>query len=295
MNRELPPLARRLSCGNDRIRGNGRPPRLCNQSGGVADLRKQIDMTNGTCTVDECEHAHVAKGLCGMHYQRLRKRGSLALPPQRECSVDGCVQKHHGRGYCNTHRARLLATGTLEAAPRVRKTCTFTGCERPAVSASLCGGHAQQAKRGATLKTLRPTWKSTIRDEQGRKRCSTCKGWKPEADFYPTPKQSDGLVSYCKRCDRSLRLQRSYGITVDQYDAMLAAQDGGCAICGDVPKNGQSLPVDHDHACCPGRKKSCGQCVRGLLCEDCNRVLGMFRDDRERFQSAITYLTRRRP
>jgi hypothetical protein len=261
----------------------------------VADLRKQIDMSNGTCTVDECEHAHVAKGLCGMHYQRLRKRGSLALPPQRECTVDGCEQKHFGRGYCNTHHRRWAATGSVELAPRVRKTCAFTECARPAISNSLCASHAQQVRRGAQLKQLRSNWKSTIRDERGHKRCSACRNWLPVERFYPSPKQSDGLMTYCKRCDRGARLLRNYGITLDRYEAMLDAQGGACAICGAVPDEGPSLHVDHDHACCPGRKKSCGGCVRGLLCEDCNRVLGMFRDDPARFRSAIDYLARRRP
>lgn len=249
-------------------------------------------MGNGTCTVDACERPHLAKGLCAMHYQRLNRLGSTVLPPERNCSVEGCEGKHFGRGYCNTHNARLRRTGTLDVAPRVRKTCTFTDCGRPAVSNSLCGGHAQQANRGAELKPLRPTWKPTIRNEQGHKRCSRCTAWKPEEDFYPSPKQADGLTSCCKRCDRSLRLKRNYGITADQYDAMLAEQGGMCAICGGAPKDGPSLHVDHDHACCATYKKSCGRCVRGLLCEDCNRVLGMFRDDPARFQSAIAYLTR---
>jgi hypothetical protein len=260
----------------------------------MADLREQIDMTNGTCTVDECVRSHLAKGLCAMHYQRLRKRGSTALPPERKCSVDGCEQKHFGRGYCSTHNRRMRTTGSFEVTPRVRKTCTFAECGRPAVSNSLCGGHAQQANRGVELRALRSTWKSTIRDEHGHKRCSSCTSWKAESDFYPSPKQADRLTSWCKRCDRSFRLQRNYGITADQYDAMLAEQGGCCAICGEAPQDGQSLHVDHDHACCPGRKESCGQCLRGLLCEDCNRALGMFRDDVTRFESAIAYLSRDR-
>ncbi|KUN03186.1 hypothetical protein AQI95_24675 [Streptomyces yokosukanensis] len=91
-----------------------------------------------------------------------------------------------------------------------------------------------------------------------------------------------------------MRLRRNYGISADHYDSMLAAQGGGCAICRVAPGEGTSLAVDHDHACCPGRKKSCGECLRGLLCEDCNRVLGMFRDDPARFESAIGYLARGR-
>lgn len=59
------------------------------------------------------------------------------------------------------------------------------------------------------------------------------------------------------------RLQRTYGITLDQYDLMLEAQGGRCAIC---PRPAESmntrLHVDHDHK---------SQIVRGLLCFWCNR------------------------
>lgn len=61
-----------------------------------------------------------------------------------------------------------------------------------------------------------------------------------------------------------------YGLTPEQFDAMLEAQGGGCAICG---HSDRSLEVDHDHTCCPG-KKTCGKCVRGILCRRCNRGLG---------------------
>lgn len=227
----------------------------------MADLREQIDMTH------------------------------------RTCDVSGCGRKHYAHGYCNTHMRRWKKTGDPGPAAIVRQKradCSFSNCGRPAVSHGLCNSHRNQRRRGQQLAPLRSRNKSTTRDEHGRKPCSTCKNWLAPTEFYPNPKLSDGLTTYCKRCDRSARLLRNYGITADQYDAMLDEQGGTCAICPAVPKDGQSLHVDHDHACCPGRKKSCGQCVRGLLCEDCNRVLGMFRDDTTRLQSAIDYLSRER-
>jgi len=57
-------------------------------------------------------------------------------------------------------------------------------------------------------------------------------------------------------------------ITSEQYEAMLSAQHGACAIC-ERPETGRRLAVDHDKKCCPG-KYSCGRCVRALLCRACN-------------------------
>ena len=139
------------------------------------------------------------------------------------------------------------------------------------------------------MTVLREVWKSTDRDDQGRKRCRTCREWKPESAFYPKPDHTDGLTGYCAQCDRNARILGRYGITAERFDEMLAEQGGGCAICR-RPSKGNNLSVDHDHACCSTRKKSCGKCVRGLLCEDCNRAIGMFEDDHERLKRALEYL-----
>lgn len=77
---------------------------------------------------------------------------------------------------------------------------------------------------------------------------------------------------------RRSHLKRFYGITPDQYDAIIEAQGGGCGICGAVSE--KRMHVDHDHACCPGRR-CCGSCVRGILCLTCNRLLGWFENNRE--------------
>jgi hypothetical protein len=49
-------------------------------------------------------------------------------------------------------------------------------------------------------------------------------------------------------------------------------------MCRKPERGGRQLAVDHDHACCATRMRSCGRCVRGLLCSECNRVLGFFED-----------------
>jgi hypothetical protein len=72
-------------------------------------------------------------------------------------------------------------------------------------------------------------------------------------------------------------LKYKYNMTPEDYDRMFEAQGGVCAICcrkpNEIKKRGtKRLHIDHDHLCCPG-SRSCGECVRGLLCFHCNRLL----------------------
>lgn len=90
--------------------------------------------------------------------------------------------------------------------------------------------------------------------------------------------------------NRAWALKSIYGITVEQYDEMLATQNGVCFICGDPPDpNGvraaSRLHVDHCHATGTNRK---------LLCLCCNNGLGHFRDDPARLRSAAEYLEQHR-
>ncbi|MFF0790381.1 endonuclease domain-containing protein [Streptomyces spiralis] len=114
----------------------------------------------------------------------------------------------------------------------------------------------------------------------------TCTGYrkrKPLSDFHRDG--SGGHLTRCRACRsvtrkawrdsysekqsayrRRSKLSR-YGLTEDEYEAMLAAQQGGCAMCGQQCQTERRLAVDHDHV--SGR-------VRGLLCLTCNRGLGAY-------------------
>jgi hypothetical protein len=62
-----------------------------------------------------------------------------------------------------------------------------------------------------------------------------------------------------------------------------------CEICG-ADNSGRPMNFDHDHACCPPPKRSCGNCFRGWICNDCNLALGHVYDDPERLRALIAYL-----
>lgn len=71
------------------------------------------------------------------------------------------------------------------------------------------------------------------------------------------------------------RLFSAYGVSENSYEALMSLQGRKCGICGlpgsEAP---QRLSVDHDHSCCNSPAKSCGSCVRGLLCGNCNLKSG---------------------
>lgn len=142
------------------------------------------------------------------------------------------------------------------------------------------------------------------------KKCSVCKLEKDFSEFYNYKAKKDGKSYRCKSCDDSARkkwasanplkakqsarerqLKHKYGIDFEEYSRLLKEQDGCCAICkedrnrtsGDNPEK-WNYAVDHDH--------STGK-VRGLLCNQCNRGLGMFKDEPELLEKALQYLRSR--
>lgn len=76
---------------------------------------------------------------------------------------------------------------------------------------------------------------------------------------------------------------RNYGIQPEDYDRMLEEQGGGCYICGKQPEERKALHIDHDH--------ETGS-VRGLLCANHNRGLGLFSDSPMLIIKTLEYLVR---
>ena len=156
-------------------------------------------------------------------------------------------------------------------------------------------------------------------EEVTTKVCTKCGQEKPLEKFHRNAQCRDGRRPDCGSCNvksaiasrermqaedpegyrlhrRNITIKDRHQITQEEYNALLEAQGGGCAICGtSTPGMGHAhLSVDHDHACCP-HERSCGKCIRGLLCGPCNNGLGRFRDDPERLRKAASYLERGGP
>lgn len=84
-----------------------------------------------------------------------------------------------------------------------------------------------------------------------------------------------------KQVSRDKEYRRKYGIGLDEYNNILKAQQGVCAICQNSCNTGMNLAVDH----CHDTKK-----VRGLLCKNCNTAIGLFMEDIENMNKAIEYI-----
>jgi hypothetical protein len=124
--------------------------------------------------------------------------------------------------------------------------------------------------------------------------CPACQQELPRTSFGKNRSNADGLTGYCRPCHaakaketyirlygstREYHLRRRYGITSADYDAMVEAQGGLCALCRErAPEH-----VDHDHVT---------GAVRGVLCSCCNQGLGNFRDSVASLRAAVDYLER---
>lgn len=144
----------------------------------------------------------------------------------------------------------------------------------------------------------------SIKTRDGRQaRCRECLQESRREKYLKDKKQKDfkekARLYYSKNIDQyksryqeqkndiwAYRILKNYNLTVEEYEAMMQEQEYSCAICY---KFSDKLVVDHDHSCCPG-SKSCGQCVRGLLCTQCNSGIGFLKDNEFILYSAIDYI-----
>lgn len=180
-------------------------------------------------------------------------------------------------------------------------TCSAEGCAEPVSSRGLCLSHYGKARYQANTEKMREqararyhankeAGKARVNDWGKRnpeKRKAYCRKW--------VENNRERVAANARRHWHKHReakaderkdwtLRYAYGISLDEYRAMLEAQGGGCAICGVVPpEDKRPLCVDHDHDT---------GAVRGLLCDLCNQGLGSLRDSLDLIRKALEYLER---
>ncbi len=117
------------------------------------------------------------------------------------------------------------------------------------------------------------------------KTCTICKQSKPLEAFHRScVMKRDGRIKQCKKCVMAKRkgqhdwIRMRYGVTKEEYESMIADQEGRCKLCLRPTKR---LCVDHCHSTMR---------IRGLLCNKCNVAIALLGEDETLFCRAIDYL-----
>src|ERR1017187_817263 len=106
--------------------------------------------------------------------------------------------------------------------------------------------------------------------------------------FRDKEKERQTRYPYDSEAQRRSWLKSVYDMTPGEWDDLFEAQNGSCAICGEV---GKKLQIDHDHDCCPATlRRYCGGCNRGLICFNCNTLLGLSKENPKTLLAAVHYL-----
>lgn len=126
----------------------------------------------------------------------------------------------------------------------------------------------------------KPLSEYSKKNQKGRK-----EKLQPKCKSCATEETKQWRLSQSPERIKDLYYKRTYGMSLEDFNFMLWKQNGSCKICKRELKlnklNGDSAVVDHCH--------STGK-VRGILCNECNRGLGYFKDDVNSLKEAIHYL-----
>lgn len=207
------------------------------------------------CSCENCYNKVVAKGMCETHYRRVKKHGN----PNTARSADWGKREKHPLydSWCWMRKMR----GRTSIEPSWDDFWKFVEAigDRPSPQHRLS---KYDKEKGFTLGNV--FWKETIADSTNRNEYA--KQWRKA-----NPDKA-------KNAD----LKKMYGITIEDFHALRESQKCSCKICGTHENmESQSLVVDHCHT--TGK-------VRGLLCSNCNRALGLFKESTTVINNAINYL-----
>lgn len=222
--------------------------------------------------------------MCDVHYRAELARRN---PP---CSVPGCDRTTKAKGYCDKHYLRLLAHGHVfntrdedwggrEKHPLYK---TWVGFRRGRPK-TMCGEWANDFWKFADAVGDRPHRHALRRIDAKKPLGPVNWHW---VEMIPLPQRAEYMRRWNAKNpknERRYRLKKMFGITIDDFERMDAEQGGVCAICQKPPTGRQkNLCVDHCHT--TGR-------VRGLLCDKCNRAIGLLDENPDTINRAVSYLS----
>lgn len=202
----------------------------------------------------------------------------MSIKPKCSAQSSDCYSvyvKHANLCYFHYNRKRNSRELTARKnQPRIdsegnKLPCRYPGCPRPLHRRGYCFGHAKQEAAKLPLT-----------------------GFTAQCEVFECEEivtlALGGVV--CRK-----HRQQAWRFNISQVELVKFWGKGKCWNFG--CENIGNLHMDHDHSCCPpGKykrgKHSCGNCVRGMLCKDCNTTLGQMKESPRKIRGLANYLNR---
>ena len=263
-------------------------------------MPRGIRIGEQVCSVEGCDKQVRSLNLCNAHYQRMYLYGRTERAYGKRvgavCSVDGCEKSVKGKGLCPSHYQLYLRYGKPEklVAKRITKHPLYIIWWQRKKDGNLCeewkdfsvfvDAVGERPAKNFALVRLHDEpygpnnfeWREHLQRKEGESiKAFNARQWASQRKAKPLS-------------ERARHYPRNFGITLEQYEDMVKAQNNLCAIC-EKPElqidhrtgNIRRLAVDHNHK----TKK-----VRDLLCRRCNQTIGHFEEDLNLLEAMKNYL-----
>lgn len=263
-------------------------------------------MVDGTCAGCGDVKPIKARGYCRSCYQQWKRTGSVERQrqPRGQCTVPGCENKAHGRGLCQMHAKRLKVSGSFDD-PRADNVnlksnqalySIWSAYRRkdayPIVDEWREDYFAFERGVGPKPSPKHRLYRLRMNEPLGpdnfewRERLVERQPGETDEEYNKRHRFARRTVYGIGAWNSDLRHKYGADFDLRRLQAMAAAQDHKCAICGNPEtelRNGivRHLAVDHDHT--TGK-------IRELLCQRCNKGIGTFNDNVDLMLKAIAYL-----
>lgn len=260
----------------------------------MAEAKNLLGQTFGYLTVVGQEESNAERRamwrcrcICGKELLRagkLLRQGNVRSCGCRasEMAAVSHIEKPH------PYAATLDLSGLTMGNQLILRKTSLPGERARFLARCLLCGREKEVPRASLIKENGGTFGcgcgQKVDPNRPEKKCRKCGITKSREHFYKNNASPDNLYYICVECallvSRRGKFLYQYGLSVEEYEEMFRLQNGACAVCSSAPRQGQDLPVDHNHL--TGK-------VRGLLCHSCNRAYGFLKENEDIIEALLAY------